>query len=139
MTNAILVAARQMSGSLRQLLIFGIVGTAAFLTHFATVIAIVPLGLVPLAANVIGFLGAVGVSYYGHSSWTFPTRGDRNRLRSLHRFLRVAVFAFLANEALFWILLRRTDLSYQLALIIVLAAVAAGTLLVSKYWAFADE
>jgi len=125
--------------SLRQLAIFGIVGVAAFLTHFAIVIAIVPLGLVPLTANVIGFLCAFGVSYYGHSTWTFPANGDRKRLRALHRFFRVAVGAFLANETLFWMLLQWTDLPYQLALIIVLTLVAAGTLVLSKYWAFADE
>jgi putative flippase GtrA len=123
---------------LRQLTVFCAVGGAAFVTHFLVVVAIVPLGPAPLIANIIGFACAFAVSFLGHNHLTFPGPPDRNKLRALHRFLRVALLGFAANESLFWLLLRFTAMPYQLALILVLLVVAASTLVFSRQWAFAD-
>jgi putative flippase GtrA len=124
---------------IRRIAIFGTVGCIAFGVHFGVVVALVTENLAPLLANVFGFLCAFGVSFLGHHRFTFPESRGRNRIRALHRFLRVAVLGFVANEALFWVLLRTTQLPYQLILLTVLATVAAMTLLLSKYWAFADD
>jgi putative flippase GtrA len=139
MTEGVSAARPHRLGALRQISIFCAVGAAAFMTHFGVVIAVVPLGLHPLIANVVGFLCAFGVSFIGHNHWTFPGPHDRDRARALHRFFTVAVSSFAINETLLWLMLLLTRLPYQLALLIVLVIVAALTLLLSKYWAFADD
>jgi putative flippase GtrA len=132
------VSAWAAAKSMRQVSTFCAVGATAAAVHYAVVLALVPLGLVALLSNVVGFLTAFVVSYVGHNAWTFPPRAERRRRAALHRFFRVAITAFLVNETLFWVLLRWTSLPYQLSLALVLVIVAGGTFVASKHWAFAD-
>jgi putative flippase GtrA len=120
-----------------ELAAFSIVGCAAFAVHFFVVSAIVPLGVPPLAANVLGFAAAFGVSFVGHDRWSFPASA-RSRSLAARRFFVVAVIGFLANQTLYFALLELTSLPYRLALLVVLTAVAGLTLVLSKLWAFAD-
>ena len=115
---------------------FGLVGVAAMATQLGAVIVIVELtGLHPLSANILGFLVAFNVSYWGHRHLSFPL-SDRSIKRTLPSFLGIAILSFLINELLFFILLHYTDLHYQTALIIVLLCVGAITFITSKLWAF---
>lgn len=123
---------------LREVVAFGAVGAAAFLVHFAFVAATVPLGVVPLLANVFGFLAAFVVSFVGHGRWSFPAEG-RPVAPALKRFAVVAVGGFVLNESAYAVLLRSTSLDYRVALIIVLVAVAGSTWLAGRYWAFAHR
>jgi putative flippase GtrA len=116
---------------------FSIVGATAFSVHFLVVSMIVPLGAPPLAANVLGFGAAFGVSFVGHDRWSFPA-SERNRSLAVRRFLVVAVIGFLANQTLYFAVLELTLLPYRLALLVVLTAVAGLTLVLSKLWVFAD-
>lgn len=117
---------------IRQLARFGIVGVTAMAVHWLVVWLLVPRGLAPLLANVIGFAVAFNVSYFGHRNWTFATSSAHSA--TFWRFLAVALCSFAVNEALYYVLLRFLD--YQLALAIVLIAVAALTFILSKLWAF---
>ena len=118
--------------------VFGIVGTAAAVVHFIVVSLLVPLGIHPLIANIVGFAVAFGVSFAGHRRWTFAA-GGRELPRALNRFFAVAVCGFAANELLYALVLRFTRLEYGSALLIVLTLVAGSTFVASKFWAFADE
>ena len=109
-----------------QLLRFGAVGIAAMLIHWLTVVALVPLGSVPLLANVAGFGVAFQVSYWGHRHWTFNANALHHR-QTLPRFVVVSCSSFAVNEFLYFLLLRYTALDYRTALTIVLAAVATAT------------
>ena len=120
----------------RQLRAFVIVGTAAALTHFLVVSLLVPLGVHPLVANIVGFGVAFTVSFAGHSRWTFPA--GRARPLAMRRFFAVAVSSFGANELLYAMLLSWTSIGYRVALLFVLLAVSISTFLISKFWAFAD-
>jgi putative flippase GtrA len=122
----------------RELVAFGAVGGAAFLVHFAIVAAVVPLGVAPLVANVLGFLAAFCVSFVGHARWSFPAEGRPVR-PALVRFAAVAVAGFVVNETAYAVLLRTTQLDYRVALVIVLAGVAGVTWLAGRYWAFAHR
>ncbi|HLF10823.1 MAG TPA: GtrA family protein [Gammaproteobacteria bacterium] len=121
----------------RQLLAFTLVGLFAAGIHFCVVSAIVPFGVSPLVANVVGFLAAFGFSFVGHNHWSFPS-SNRARGPALMRFFAVASTSLVLNETLYLLLLQFTELSYQIALVVVLAVVATLTLVASKYWAFAD-
>ena len=117
-----------------QLVRFGVVGVSAMAVHWLVVRLLVPAGLAPLIANVLGFAISFNVSYFGHRSWTFATEAGHGS--TFWRFLSVALTSFALNEAMYFLLLRFTGLNYQVALGIVLVAVAALTFVLSKTWAF---
>jgi putative flippase GtrA len=117
---------------------FIVVGCVAFAVHFSVVSALVPAGMPPLAANVVGFLCAFGVSFLGHERWSFPAR-TRDRARAVRRFFIVASCGFVFNETLYGVLLGSTGLGYRLALFAVLLLTAVATFVSSRYWAFADD
>ena len=122
----------------KQLFWFGVVGVSAMLLHFALVtLALVPLGVPPLVANVLGFLGAFQLSYWGHRRFTFEA-GHVPHRQALPRFFGVSCLSFCVNEAMYFALLRLTPLDYRVSLAIVLFAVAALTFLLGKLWAFAS-
>ncbi|AXE30788.1 GtrA family protein [Chromobacterium phragmitis] len=123
----------------RQLFWFGVVGVSAMLLHFALVtLALVPLGVPPLIANVLGFLGAFQLSYWGHRHFTFEARHVPHR-QALPRFFGVSCLSFCVNEAMYFLLLRFTALDYRVSLAIVLFAVATLTFLLGKLWAFSSS
>jgi putative flippase GtrA len=121
----------------RQLFWFGVVGLSALAVHFCAVtFVLVPLGLAPLIANIVGFLLAFQVSYWGHRRLTFQAH-HVDHSQSLPRFFGVACLSFAVNEAMYALLLRYTPLGYRSALLIVLFTVAGLTFVLSKLWAFA--
>lgn len=123
----------------RELLWFGIVGVSAMLLHFMLVaVVLVPFGLPPLLANILAFLLAFQVSYWGHRHKTFDAAHVPHR-QALPRFFMVSCLSFALNETMYFVLLHFTTLDYRLALLIVLASVAVFTFVLSKLWAFADR
>ena len=123
----------------RELFWFGIVGVTAMLVHLGSVsLLLVPLGLPPLVANIIGFLLAFQVSHAGHQRLTFVA-ADAPAARSRKRFFVVALTSFAVNELMYAALLHFTDLDYRVALAIVLFAVAALTFFSARTWAFASQ
>lgn len=120
----------------RELFWFGVVGVLAMLVHFSLVSwLLVPAGLSPLVANVLGFLLAFQVSYWGHRLKTFDARHIPHR-QALPRFFLVASLGFALNEMLYFLLLRFTQMGYREALLLVLASVAGVTFLLGRFWAF---
>ena len=123
----------------RELFWFGVVGVTAMLVHLGSVsLLLVPLGLPPLVANVLGFLLAFQISHAGHRRLTFVA-ADAPVAQSRQRFFLVALSSFAINELLYAALLYFTDLDYRVALTIVLLAVAALTFFSARNWAFASE
>lgn len=110
---------------------FLIVGGVATLTHML-VVALVFARYEepsPYAANIIAFIVAFLVSFYGHRHITFQTRG------SICRFLIVAIAGFLANNAILTACLF-FGLDDFIAVIIATACVPVLTYLASSLWAF---
>lgn len=122
----------------RELFWFGVVGVTAMLAHLGSVaLMLVPLGLAPLLANILGFLLAFQVSHYGHRHFTFRDQ-ETTAASSRGRFFLVALLSFAVNEVLYWVLLRYTALDYRVALAMVLVAVALLTFVLARHWAFAS-
>ena len=124
---------------MRQVATFIAVGSAAALTHLATVALLVEAaGLKPIAANAIGFVAAFFVSFTGHSRWTFPISSDRIA-STRRRFLAVAFTGFVINQVAYAEALHLVGPNYYLAALgAVLAGVAVSTFVLSKLWAFAE-
>jgi putative flippase GtrA len=121
---------------LQQLIRFGIIGVCAASTHFLLLVFWVEVGkLQPLIANIIAFLIAFQVSYWGHRGWTFSGTTTTHRV-ALPRLFLVCGVGFIANEGLYYIFLEILDLPYQLALIIVLAILPIANFILGKLWVF---
>ena len=121
----------------RQLLSFGSVGMLATLAHVAVAYALLTATSInPYAANLAGFLSAVGISFFGNARVTFAygeawwpafTRFAVVSLTSLG--LTTAILAVVEAQALpYW--------AYVLA---TLAIVPPLTFLLSKFWVFASR
>lgn len=122
--------------SLRSISWFGLVGACAALVHYISAVLIeANHWLTPAYANLLAFLIAFPVSYFGHRSLSFAGN-VRSHLHALPRFLTVAITGFAANQWLLLSLLQHTQLPFWLALGLVMVLVAVATFLSSKYWAF---
>jgi putative flippase GtrA len=115
---------------------FILVGCAAAAVHWCVAIAVVTWAQWPaLAANVVGWLAAVGVSFTGHHWLSF--RGHGAALwRAAGRFFCISGGGFAINEIAYAALLHWTGARYDLLLAVVLVLVAGATYLLSRHWAF---
>ena len=91
--------------------------------------------MTPLAANVVGFAVSFVWCFLGHSRWTFPAAG-RDVGVALRRFAVVSLLSFALTEVAYAGVLGWTSIDYRLSLFLVIATLACGKLLASKYWAF---
>lgn len=119
-----------------QIMRFGVVGTFAAAIHFSIVVSLVELcRMDPLTANVIAFLFAFQVSYWGHRRWTF--RGTTvNHQIAVPRLLIVATFSLVVNQLIFFIFLNVFKLPYMLALFFTLIILPIATFILGKIWIF---
>jgi putative flippase GtrA len=117
--------------------IFVLVGSTAALVHLLTVVLLVErLHLVPLVANVGGWMCAFTVSYGGHALLTFADH-EAPVLQSAARFFLISAAGFAINESAYAVLLRASQVPYYFLLAIILVCVAVATYLLSRHWAFA--
>jgi putative flippase GtrA len=116
--------------------VYSIVGTVGTIINLGVVAVTVPIGMAPLAANVVGFLISFGWCFFGHSRWTFPAK-ERDVGVALRRFAIISLLSFGLTEAAYAAVLTWTSVDYRLGLLLVVQALAVGKLLASKFWAFA--
>jgi putative flippase GtrA len=122
--------------SWRRLARFVAVGCAAAAVHFGLVVLLVENRMAtPLAANVVGWLVAFVVSFAGQYRVTFADR-SAPIARAARRFFAISAAGFAANEAAYALLLHVSAIRYDVALGIVLVAVAVMTYVLSSRWAF---
>ena len=115
---------------------FVAVGCAAAAVHFGMVVLLVEhAGAPPLAANVVGWLVAFVVSFAGQHRLTFADR-SAPLMQAAPRFLAISAAGFATNEAAYALLLHVSAIRYDVALGIVLLAVAVMTYVLSSRWAF---
>lgn len=122
---------------LKQIMRFGIVGGSAAFVNFSIVILLVESGVLqqPLYANMIAFVFAFQVSYFGHRYWTFNGTVTEHRV-AMPRLFVISGTNFIANEGLFYFFLNTFQLPYPLALLLVLAILPVVTFTFSKLWVF---
>ncbi len=121
---------------LRSIVIFGIVGVLATITHATVAIALIEIGFLhPFSANAFGFGAGFLVSYFGHHRFSFQTGADHRQ--AMPRFLTIAGFGLFFNQAIVYALVNLAGFSYFLALAVIIATVPAFTYLAARRWAFA--
>lgn len=118
----------------RQLSRFGAVGLVATGVHVGVGLGLnYGLGVVPLLANLVAFLTALGVSFIGQTRLTFP--GARADGVAFARFTFVAVTGLGLNQAIVWVVTSALGRPYWLALVIIIATVPWITFALLKLWA----
>ena len=117
---------------------FMLVGAAASGTHFAIGLALNQLAhVIAWQANIVAFLGALGVSYLGNSIFTFGVQA--RRAGAFARFFAMSAAAFALIQGLVWVLTGPARWPYWASLMVVLVVVPPLTFLISKYWALAER
>ncbi|MDZ7853747.1 MAG: GtrA family protein [Halomonas sp.] len=113
---------------------FGGVGVMATLVHLSVAGLCFQLwpSISPFLANMLAFLVAFQVSFWGHRHFTFR-RGGR-----LYRFLTLALGGFALNNGVLATLLAVTPLPGFLAIVLATFAVPMLVYIAARFWAFAD-
>jgi putative flippase GtrA len=120
----------------RQIFAFGSIGILAAVVNFAVLIFIVEcFHWHPWPANILAFMLAFQVSFFGHHHWTFRGVSTAKKRHIWVRFLIVATFSMLMNQGLYAIYLYLIPW-YGLALFFTLATVPPITFVLAKLWAF---
>lgn len=115
---------------------FTVIGIIAAAVHYVIAVGLEWSHLLPpTQANIISFLTAFPVSYFGHRKLSFSSQSATHR-QAFPRFLAVAVAGFIANQSLVIGALRFTQLPFWLVLGFVMVIIAISTYLLSRYWAF---
>lgn len=120
-----------------QLLKFCCVGGAAAVTHYVVLIMLLHLTRTSLAyGNLIAFVVAFWVSYFGHRIITFSAQ-DVLHQQALPKFMLVASLGFAFNE-FFLLTSHYYFYSINISTLIILAIVITSifTFLLSKFFAF---
>jgi putative flippase GtrA len=119
-----------------QLARFGVIGLLAAATHYVIAISLTGGDHVPAAwANLIAFVTAFWVSYFGHRYFSFDA-GDVAHTQTLPRFILVAVLGFVFNETLLLLMLRYTPITITVGLPFIIILTAAFTFVFSRQFAF---
>ena len=116
---------------------FCVVGASAALTHYAVLMFILHFSSMPLAlGNLIAFVVAFWVSYFGHRIFTFNVQNIQHQ-QALPKFMMVAVFGFIFNEV-FLLSTHHLFPMIHLSILIILTIgiTAIFTFFLSKFFAF---
>ncbi len=125
--------------SKKQAFWFLIVGSLAGLVHFVSLVICVELFVIqPIWANVIAFLIAFIVSFFGHFQLTFHQQTDKRAWQHhLQKWFISSVMGFLLNQGLFLLGLKLLGNAwYGVIWFIVTAMVTVMTFILGKLWAF---
>jgi putative flippase GtrA len=114
---------------------FTAVGIFATTTHVVIVTSLLSFTeLTPLTSNTIAFLSAMGLSFAGHSLWTFEFKGQKKP--ALCRFVMMSLGVYAANTILLQEILINGWLKPTYAAVTAATLIPVMTLIISKLWVF---
>lgn len=117
-----------------ELLIFGIVGISATLTHYLSALFCVELlAWSVYFANILGYLLAVSVSFFGHATFTFKSKPS---LHSLARFVVSSVLGFITSLLVLWLSQNVFNFHHRVSFALVVTTVPIMSYFLGKFWVF---
>lgn len=118
-----------------QLARFTTTGAAAALTHYSIVMLLFKRNIALQYANLLAFLLAYWVSYFGHRIFTFKAQHISHR-QTLPKFTLVAGLGFLFNES--FLLLSNLYFNVPVSTLVCVAIVLTSivTFLLNRFFAF---
>ena len=118
----------------RQFLTFAAVGAACTVVQYAVLVALVVVGVNPVAASTVGFLNGAVANYLLNYCLTFRSTMPHRNVAP--RFAAIAASALLLNTLLMWIQINRFGLQYLLAQVITTALVLIWNFIFNRLWTF---
>lgn len=114
---------------------FGIVGIVATLVYAgATLFTIEILHLAPVLSSIVGQLTATGVSYFGHSMFSFAVQADHKTY--LFRFLVILMLTFALNAGVTWLLSDVLQISHRISVAVITVLIPMVNFICNRYWVF---
>ena len=126
---------KSLTETLGQLMRFGVIGGLAAVTHYCIAIYLTDHQVAAAWANLVAFIIAFWVSYFGHRYFSFDA-SDVSHQQTLPRFILVAVIGFILNESLLLLMLHFTKISIALGLPFIIVITAIFTFILSRQFAF---
>lgn len=126
---------KSMTEIVGQLLRFGVIGIIAAIAHYCIAIFLTNHDMAAAWANLVAFVIAFWVSYFGHRYFSFEA-GDVSHQQTLPRFILVAVLGFILNESLLLLMLHFSKISMALGLPFIIILTAIFTFILSRQFAF---
>jgi len=119
-----------------QLCRFGTIGVLATITHSIVLIFLVEkMSWQPFFGNIMAFLVAVQVSFWGHKLFSFRNK-DKSTIKMFSSFVVVALVGLSLNEIVFWIIVNLMSYSYFWALGIVVSVIPLMQFFIIKKFIF---
>ena len=114
---------------------FSAVGGIATLVHIGLAMACVAyLGLSPIAATTVGFLGAFAFSYVGHFKFTFMAPG---RYRDyIAKFAISSLASYVVSTGSVWLATSVLGIDYRPAMLALAVIVPLCNYVVNRFWVF---
>lgn len=130
-----------MTKQMTEIVLFGLVGIAATITHFiVAVIAVEGFEIAVWTANIVGFAAALPVSYCGHAFLTFSAkRYQREKSitrQSIGRFAITALTGFALNQTSVLVFAQALGFPHRMVFFFTILGVACFLFFASKFWAF---
>ncbi len=120
-----------------QVIYFAIIGIMATGVHYLFLSTLIKAFTLPaLIANVIAYLIAFQISYYGHRYRTFSHQHPHPN-KSYGRFIIASMTGLSLNETLFYFFSVQLNLSYTMAFLATAMMVIPMTFSAYKFWSFA--
>ncbi len=114
---------------------FALVGVLATAVHLTVSLLGVSVVDMPIrTANVLGFLVALSVSYFGH--YTFSFRSTRGHRGAIARFLILSLISFACNALLVEALMLYPSLSDVWRLTIGIGIMPVASFIISRLWVY---
>ena len=114
---------------------FGLVGLGATLVYaVVTAAANEAFAVAPVVASIIGQAASTGVSYLGHSAFSFRVRPNHRDF--LWRFLAIAALAFALAAGITWLIADVGRLSPRIAIAAVTVVIPIVNYLCNRLWVF---
>ena len=118
-----------------RILRFGLIGICATLVYALTAaMAIEILSISPIPASVLGQAVSAGVSYLGHSIFTFRVKTDHRAF--LWRFMIIAGLTLAANVTVTWLLTDILELSHRVMIAVMSILIPAVNYVCNRFWVF---
>lgn len=119
---------------MREVIVFGLVGILATLTHYLIALLVVKwAGVGVLYANVFAYCVAVVVSFLGHSRLTFRADLDRGRFA---KFVAASLSALAVSQSLLFVLTRLAIFDYQVNILAAVFVVPLYSFILNKFWVY---
>ena len=122
---------------------FGVVGVLATLVHIGMFVTLIETFRVwELLSNFIAYCTALGVSFFGHSYWTFkadPSKDNDKGLTKQNSFIRfwvVSLSGLVINTMIVFLVTETWQASYYYAIALMVTVTPLFVFTVSKVWVF---